>query len=408
MEFPKKITTIQTAIITASSIIGTALMTVAREIVEEVNTMAPLIIIGGVLVALFAVWIICQLGKSYSGKSIFQYSELIIGKPGSIPLGTGGDPSQKESDTVKIVEVVGRTIDDAWENLEQQISLPLFMGHLRVLVVSEEFANAGLGTFGDFLKRSPQIRRTAWMLVAEGTADQYMELDPELQRIPALYLVTAIDEAIRIGKFPEEYLGIAWSKNASLGREPILPYVSIKANGNLEISGLAYFNQEKLVGTTKAIEVGRYMAIMGIHPAGYSVLLPYPEQDVTIMFNSVKRKSKIKIEMNNGLPHLKVRVHVDGEIEEVISEDFKVNTETIPDIEKQLAKNAKESFITLIKKTQTDQSDIFGFGEHVRAKERSYWNKNIRTKEKWLELYKDLPVDVEVTASIKRVGMKNE
>ncbi|WP_227938203.1 GerAB/ArcD/ProY family transporter [Alkalihalobacillus deserti] len=80
MEFPKKITAIQTAIITASSIIGTGMLTIARRAVEFGDTSGPLLTIFGTLVAFIAVWIICQLGKKFSGKSIFQYSEEIIGK----------------------------------------------------------------------------------------------------------------------------------------------------------------------------------------------------------------------------------------------------------------------------------------------------------------------------------------
>jgi spore germination protein KC len=331
-----------------------------------------------------------------------------IAIPGKLPLGTGGETGQSGKETIKVVEVAGRTIEDAWENLEQQVSLPLFLGHLRVLVVSEEFAKAGL-EHGDFLKRNPQIRRTAWLIVSEEEASKYMRVDPELERIPSLYLVSTIDEAIRIGKFPDEYIGKFWSKSLSLGQEPILPYVSLKEDGNLEISGLAYFQERKLIGTTKALEIGRYMAIMEINPGGYSVLLPFPQHNATIMFNAIKRKSKIDIEMNNGLPHIKVRVHVDGEINEVLSEEeFELDEEMIEELEKELGKNAEESFMKLIQTTQNDQSDIFGFGEYVRAKQRSYWNENIGTKEKWQELYKDLPVDVKTTVSIKRVGMKYE
>ncbi|ARK30926.1 Ger(x)C family spore germination protein [Halalkalibacter krulwichiae] len=331
-----------------------------------------------------------------------------IAKPGSLPLGSAGEGGVTGKDTVKVIKVTGRTISDAWENLEQQVSLPLFMGHLRVLVVSDALAKAGLERFGDFWRRNPEIRRTAWMIVAEGTADKYMELEPELGRIPALYLVAVIDEAIKIGKFPEEYMGIAWTKYVSLGQEPILPFVTIKENGNIEISGLAYFRDGKLIGTTKALEIGRYMAIMGINPGGYSVLLPFKEEDATIMFKSIKRKSRFRTEIVNGKPKILINTHVDGEIEEVLTMDFTLTSESIREIEDALSQNAKESFMNLIAQTQKNQSDIFGFGEHFRAKHRQYWNQHVKTKEKWGEIYQDLGVELKVTASIKRIGMKNK
>jgi spore germination protein KC len=60
----------------------------------------------------------------------------------------------------------------------------------------------------------------------------------------------------------------------------------------------------------------------------------------------------------------------------------------------------------LIKKTQEKGSDIFGFGEYVRAKEPKYWNAEVKTKERWQEMYNDISVDVSVTTRIRRIGMK--
>jgi spore germination protein len=80
MEYPKKITTIQTAIITASTIIGVGLLAVPRLTVESGNTGAPLITLLGTLLAYSAVLLICILGLRFPKKSIIQYSEEIIGK----------------------------------------------------------------------------------------------------------------------------------------------------------------------------------------------------------------------------------------------------------------------------------------------------------------------------------------
>ncbi|ARK30925.1 GerAB/ArcD/ProY family transporter [Halalkalibacter krulwichiae] len=80
MEYPKKITAIQTAIIIASSITGTGLMTIAREVTEEVDTLAPLLTSTGILIAFLPIWVLSHLGNKYKGKTLFQYSEDIIGK----------------------------------------------------------------------------------------------------------------------------------------------------------------------------------------------------------------------------------------------------------------------------------------------------------------------------------------
>ena len=329
-----------------------------------------------------------------------------IAIPGRIPLGTGGAEGAGGEETVWIVDAAGETFDDAWENLQQQLSLRLSLGHLRVIVVSEEFAQKGVRELNDFLRRSHEVRRATWMVVSEGEAAKHMEAAPELERIPSLYLVTALDEAIKMGKFPEDFLGVFWSKVSSLGQEAYLPYIILKEKGNIEISGMAYFHTDRMVGKTSPIEIGRYMAMMQINPGGYAGLHQIGE-DVTIMFKSDERKSKIKIEIKEGLPHVHVKVHVEGEIQEKINQQFILEKETIDQFEREAGEGAVTAFNDLVKKTQANQSDIFGFGEQIRAKHPRYWNENIKTKEKWEELYKDIQVEVEVTFSVRRIGMKN-
>lgn len=61
----------------------------------------------------------------------------------------------------------------------------------------------------------------------------------------------------------------------------------------------------------------------------------------------------------------------------------------------------------LISETQRKQSDIFGFGEYVRAKAPAYWNRQIKTLEAWHDMYKEITVEIEPSIRIRRVGMKN-
>jgi spore germination protein KC len=112
--------------------------------------------------------------------------------------------------------------------------------------------------------------------------------------------------------------------------------------------------------------------------------------------------------LKNGLPHVQIKVHIEGELEEKINQQFSLTPETTKKLEETIQKGSQQSFSELVKTTQTHQSDIFGFGEYVRAKHSHYWNEKIKTKEKWQEMYKDIPVDIEVTMSIRRVGMKNK
>jgi spore germination protein KC len=60
----------------------------------------------------------------------------------------------------------------------------------------------------------------------------------------------------------------------------------------------------------------------------------------------------------------------------------------------------------LVEEMQQKKTDIFGFGEYVRAKKPSYWNREIKTKERWQQMFQDINVEIKVDSKIRRVGMK--
>jgi spore germination protein KC len=330
--------------------------------------------------------------------------------PGRLPLGPGqggGGGGAGPENSVWIIEVTGKTIDDAFSKLQQQIEFRVFLGHLRIIVVSEALAKDGLKEMSDYLKRNSEVRRAAWLAVSKGDPAKIIKATPELERVPTLYIMGTLDESVRLGRFPNDFLGIYWSKLSSKGQEAFLPYIDLLEKGNIEIKGLAYFKEDKMVGKTRPLEIGYFMAIMGMNPGGYKALTYIPGTDDTVMAKSVKRTSKIDVKIKNGVPNVNVKVHLEMDISEKNAENWDLSeSRQLKKLNDEISKNAEKGFLDFIKMTQEKGSDIFGFGEHVRAKESDYWNREIQTAEKWQKMYTDIPVSVEVKIDIRRVGMK--
>lgn len=184
------------------------------------------------------------MGKYPAPKQSMIQLSVQIALPGRIPLGpgeSGGSSDGGGKQTVWVLSVVGHTIDDAMMNLQQQISGKLFFGHLRVIVISEEIARKGIQNINDYLHRNAEVRRMAWMMVSKGKAKALMEAAPKLERVPTLYLASTLDDAVRHGKFPTNYIGTFWSNSSKKGQEGFLPYIQIMEGENVQISGIAYF-----------------------------------------------------------------------------------------------------------------------------------------------------------------------
>lgn len=293
-------------------------------------------------------------------------------------------------------------------NLQQQMSAKLFFGHLRVIVVSDKFARKGLQNLNDYFRRNTEVRRTAWMMVSKGNAEQLMRAAPKLERVPTLYLLSTLDGAVKQGKFPTDFLGVFWSNGSKKGQEAFLPYIELMKAENVELKGMAYFKNDKMIEVTEPFEIAAYMGVRGMNPAGYRAFIRLeqnPSKTVTIFATS--RKSRLKVRIEDGIPHFKLSVFTEINLEEKLSETiFTNNSAVLKEIEEEDKKSYSKAIYGLIKKTQKSGSDIFGFGEFVRAKQPKYWNEQIKTKENWQEMYKDVVVDVEVLTKMRRVGMK--
>lgn len=331
-----------------------------------------------------------------------------IAVPGRLPLGPGmaGGGSGGSQSPIWVVSVVGQTMGDAMMNLQQQIADRIFLGHLRIIVVSQALAKRGLRQISDFLRRDSQVRRTAWLLVAKNAAAT-MKVAPPLERIPTLYLTSTMKEAVDMGKLPSAFLGEFWRISSAKGENPFIPYISIKGKKNIEVSGLACFRNDKMVGRINPFEIGLYMGIKGVNPGGYAGFVPVPGSNSEVLLQSRLRRSKITVNIDHGRPRATVNVHLGVILKEKSNPRMVIDrASTLNKIEHFNNHQLDKAYTQLIQKTQKQGSDIFGFGEYVRAKHPRYWRNHIQTKKKWVKMYKDMPVEVHTQVKIRRVGVK--
>lgn len=332
-----------------------------------------------------------------------------IAVPGRIPLGPGeGTGGGKRP--VWVLEAVGHSVNDAMTVLQQEVADRLFLGHLRVIVISEEYARSGMGNLNDYLRRNPEVRRLAWLLVSKGEASKLMEAAPELERVPALYLLSTMDHAVEMGKYPNEFIGNFWIKMSSQGREANLPYIETKKKDNVQISGLAYFKGDRMIGVTEPLEIGFYMGLTGVSEGGYTAFVQLPGSEETALFKATNRRTNIEVGLQEGRPHVNVNVILEGNITEKSQDEAASvsNDRIISELSERLSQDLVKSQKQFIANMQAEGSDIFGFGEYFRAKEPQYWNHEIRDKETWQENFKEIAIDLDVQVYIRRVGSKAE
>lgn len=334
-----------------------------------------------------------------------------IAVPGRIPLGpgggSGGGGGEQGEKAIWTIQADGENIADALTNMQQQVAERIFLGHLRMIIVSETYARQGLETLNDYLRRNAEIRRSTWLAVSKGRASDIMALTPPLERVPTLYLLATMDRAKDSGKLPDIFVGRFWTLVSSDGQEGYLPYVTVKQEQDLKIDGLAYFRKNVMVGATTPFQIMVLMQVLGENPAGYSV--PYAMPDGTVVISAFRRLSRIHTTIENGVPTARVSMHVDTNVSE--SDDSRINLQdpkVINMITNEINKNIENSCLQLIQETQKNKADIFGFGENIRAKHPRFWQNHIKNKAGWEAVYPSLKVQIKVSSRIHRMGMKDQ
>ncbi|SDI46272.1 Ger(x)C family spore germination protein [Natribacillus halophilus] len=331
-----------------------------------------------------------------------------IAVPGEVPLGPigQGGGGGEESDPVWVLEVTGRSLNDALSHLQQEVAEDLFLGQLRIIIVNEDVARNGVDRFNESLRRNAEVRRNAWMIVSAEEAGQYMDLAPDLQQIPTLYLANMIENAVELGKFPEDYIGLFWRLLSSKGQEGFLPYFEIMGDEQIKLGGMSYFKGDEMTGTVTPFEIGVYMGIIGFEQGGYEYFVKVPDTDSHILLDTLSRDTTLESEIKDGQPRLNLAIRFELTIQETEETDNMQlqNARVLEKIEQQEEQVNADAAEQLIQDMQEEQADIFGFGEQIRAKHPGYWNENVGTNEQWQEVFQDVDVDVDVIINLRRVG----
>jgi spore germination protein KC len=328
-----------------------------------------------------------------------------VALPGKIKLGPEGGGGEGSEKTAWVLESYGHTLKDAMANLQQQLAGKLYLGHVQIVVVSDEIAKKGITEVNDFLRRDHEVRRTAWLVINEKDAAKVLKTAPPLETVPSLYLADTLDNAVRFGKLPREYLGKFWIDISDDGIDGLIPAVTVIDGDRIMVDGLAYFRGEKMVGRSKPIEIGAYMTMKEKNPGGYSIAVSLKEEKGVYLIKTLERKSRILVNIKGGKPSATIDVKLDAIIEEEINTS-NLNEETVKKIEKRANKKMEDISNEFVKKLQEKGSDVLGLGARVRAKFGYYWDQNVKTDENWSEIFKEMDVQVKVSYSIRRTGME--
>ena len=326
--------------------------------------------------------------------------------PDKMLMTIAGPTTSEGAEPVEKVTVEGYSIQQATNNAQALSYRQMELGHIRALVVGVDFAKKlGIQKALDEMGRNPRITRETKLVILEGEGNKLWDVKNPGNPIPVDYLVSLIQTNSKQSQTMDINFREFFEYLSTPGMEPVACYGKIsKDKKAININHLAVFKRDKMVGTISGAEVTAFLLLRGKADTGYITVgqMSNSEKGQSAVYNFRFIKRKMKCTLENGVPHIKIQLFLEGDIVEFTPKAPIVNNIVIMATQKRLEQAAEREMREVIKKCQTKyKSDIFGFGQCYHAYFPEFAKKHM-----WAEVFPKAVITPEVTVKIRRVGVE--
>ena len=328
-------------------------------------------------------------------------------KPGEIKSSKKEGGGGSGSDAYLNIEDTGDTVFSTLRDMTNLSSRKLFFPHNQVLIIGRSIAEEGVRKYVDFFTRDPETRNNVWVLVAQETAGEVLDVGAQLEKIPASNISKIVEGeaaatsqtlAVRLSDFLERLM----SKTTA----PVAPIIRVSGEGDKKIAaitGTAVFKDDKLVGKLDKSEGRGLLWILGKVKSGI-INVEGPQND-KVSLEIIHAQSKLAPEIKGSEITMKIAVSEEGNIgEEMGTEDLSMLSE-IEILEQRKTEVIRNEIMAAVKKAQELNADIFGLGDAVHKKYPKQWKS---MESNWDEIFPNIKVEVKIEAKLRLMGRINK
>jgi spore germination protein KC len=357
--------------------------------------------------------IMLGLGVDKDGDMIKVSAQVVV--PNEVSSKSGGG----KGTPVTQYQASAPTLFEAIQKLTESSPRRIFMAHIRVMVIGEEYARkVGIYDITEALMREPTVRPDYYVMVARNTtASKVLDVLTPLENLPAEKMFNSLDVSTK-----------TWSPTTTVTGDQLMEYIlapgiqpvitgvqvvgeadksgsqaniaTIKAPASLSSTGLSVFKGDKLVGWLTEDESKGYNYIRNNVVSTISHLACRKGGYVT--FKALRTTTKRKAKVVAGRPVIDIKIKNVSSIGAVEC-GIKIGSMKVL---KELERDSEERLVELMQKSiksvqRKFHVDIFGFGQEVYHADPKFFKK---VEKDWDSYLEDLDVHYDVNVQIKRVG----
>lgn len=302
----------------------------------------------------------------------------------------------------RVLSSVGDTLLEGLGNLQKRTNQVIFVGHTRIIAVSEDIAREDMASIIDGLRRESTFRRQLWPIVVQGQARELLTFNPQLEQLPTMFLMDQLRTISQLGILPKLPLGDIYVSMSKSTEDPIMYYAHMN-NEDVRLDGLAVFDGTRMVGQLESNDVIPLVHIRD-GKRGADVTIPLePENNVFVTFHPNRIKTRVHTGYKDGKPQFRIRIHIDGRIVESTHKGEVDPEKLIRQVEQAAEKYYEKLAANMIDKLQHEyRADVLQLGTTFRNRHPDIW----RTIDDWHDAFAQADIDVSYDIHIRQTGLE--
>lgn len=296
------------------------------------------------------------------------------------------------------------SVAEAINLLQDAAALQLYFGHLKIVVVGEEYASRrGIVEAVDTLLREPEVRGQVVVAGAAGRAEDLVRAKIEGERLPATFIERLLMTGREFGHVPESHLAKVAACLDTEGCHVIIPILKAE-EGKIEIGGGLVFRGEKAVGTLEHLAIHNRSVITGARAVGlYSIPSPRGQGRIYVLLR--RPASAVRVREEGGGVSIDVAIHAEGEVVEDSGHTGGAQGAqrarlgaVVDQLNEQVSAEVERQVSELVSRVQREFGvDIFGFAKH---------SGRLKFEDgKWDQLFPRAKVNVRADVRLRRFGL---
>lgn len=305
----------------------------------------------------------------------------------SVEPGGGG-----EGPKINTLTAQGRDMTEAVDNLIIQSSKRPELNHLRLVVLSEKLARAGLGSVIDYLRRNVNIRLNIGVAVSNADLEKLLSVETPLSSQPAMAIDNQYEMNLRRSAVVRSDLKTLVSQILEPDREAILPILELSED-IFTMGKTAVFKNYIMVDTldrheTFGLLVWQNQVNLGVFTT------PQVKKEKIISYRIISSKTAVKTRWDGKKLHVQAFVDADVDIREIHGE-----------IQVDLEKLASSYFIQRMQDSlavaKARETDFLGLAIRLRRQDPEVWST---VQAKWGDVLKEAEYDLRCKVNIRGQG----